>query len=121
MKSIEIPKEAAAIISALETDGFKAYAVGGCVRDRLLGAVPHDWDITTSARPDEIKHACRAWKTADTGRRYGTVSVIGSDGGYEVTTFSVTRPKLFSPARSKRIFHGAISPLMRLPQAAAAR
>lgn len=87
MKSIEIPKEAAAIISALETDGFKAYAVGGCVRDRLLGAVPHDWDITTSARPDEIKRACRAWKTADTGLRYGTVSVIGSDGVYEVTTF----------------------------------
>ena len=54
MKSIEIPKEAAAIISTLETNGFKAYAVGGCVRDRLLGAVPHDWDITTSARPDEI-------------------------------------------------------------------
>ena len=87
MKSIEIPKEAAAIISALETDGFKAYAVGGCVRDRLLGTVPHDWDLTTSARPNEIKHACRAWRTADTGLRYGTVSVIGSDGVYEVTTF----------------------------------
>lgn len=87
MKSIEIPKEAAAIISALERGGFKAYAVGGCVRDRLLGTVPHDWDITTSARPNEIKHACRAWRTADTGLRYGTVSVIGSDGVYEVTTF----------------------------------
>ena len=87
MKIIEIPREAAAVIAALESNGFKAYAVGGCVRDRLLGAVPHDWDITTSAHPDEIKQVCHRWRTADTGLRYGTVSVIGNDGVYEVTTF----------------------------------
>lgn len=76
------------IIQRLTDAGYEAYAVGGCVRDSLLGREPHDWDITTSAQPDEIRAVFHGDKTYDVGARFGTVTVISSDDmPYEVTTF----------------------------------
>ncbi len=80
-----IPENADKIIAALTGSGFEAYIVGGCVRDSFLGRVPGDWDITTSAKPEEIKRIFR--RTVDTGIRHGTVTVLMDDEAYEVTTY----------------------------------
>ncbi|MCD2492328.1 HD domain-containing protein [Lacrimispora sp. NSJ-141] len=82
---IEIPPHVASIIGILEEAGYEAYAVGGCVRDTLLGRVPEDWDITTSARPEQVKRHFR--RTVDTGIQHGTVTVLMGKCGYEVTTY----------------------------------
>ncbi|SNU06692.1 tRNA nucleotidyltransferase (CCA-adding enzyme) [Lachnospiraceae bacterium] len=84
---ISLPKEVKYIIEQLNSAGFEAYAVGGCVRDSLLERVPNDWDITTSATPQEIKSAFR--RTVDTGIKHGTVTVLIGGEGYEVTTFRI--------------------------------
>ena len=92
MVKINIPTEVENIISGLMSEGYDAYAVGGCVRDSIIGEIPNDWDICTSATTDEMKkhfEKCKM-KTVDTGIRHGTVTVIGENGGtYEVTTFRV--------------------------------
>lgn len=84
---IELPKDVRMIISMIEHSGFEAYVVGGCVRDTLMGRTPDDWDITTSARPEEIKKIFV--KTVDTGIKHGTVTVIVRGQGYEVTTYRI--------------------------------
>ena len=75
------------ILEKLNEKGFEAYAVGGCVRDSLLGRQPKDWDITTSARPEQVKSLFR--RTIDTGILHGTVTVMLDGAGYEVTTYRV--------------------------------
>jgi tRNA nucleotidyltransferase (CCA-adding enzyme) len=82
---IELPGQVKTIISTLEEQGFEAYAVGGCVRDSLLGRNPSDWDITTSALPEEVKKWFR--RTVDTGIQHGTVTVLLDGTGFEVTTY----------------------------------
>lgn len=84
---MEIPGHVALIIDTLEKAGFEAYAVGGCVRDTILGRKPEDWDITTSARPEQVKGLFR--RTVDTGIQHGTVTVLLGKCGYEVTTYRV--------------------------------
>lgn len=84
---IKLPKEVEEIISRLKEAGFEAYAVGGCVRDTLLGRVPDDWDITTSAMPMDVKRIFR--RTIDTGIQHGTVTVLMHGIGYEVTTYRI--------------------------------
>lgn len=84
---INLPGQVGAIITTLEHAGYEAYAVGGCVRDSLLGRVPDDWDITTNAKPAEIKALFR--RTIDTGIQHGTVTVMFGKTGYEVTTYRV--------------------------------
>lgn len=84
---IEIPDKVGFIISKLEEAGFEAYAVGGCIRDSILGREPEDWDITTSALPKDIK-ACFK-RTVDTGIEHGTVTVLLGDNSFEVTTYRV--------------------------------
>ena len=84
---IEIPDNVAKIINILEKAGYEAYAVGGCVRDTILGREPEDWDITTSAKPQEIKALFR--RTVDTGIQHGTVTVLLGGSAYEVTTYRV--------------------------------
>ncbi|MDE6908210.1 MAG: polynucleotide adenylyltransferase, partial [Lachnospiraceae bacterium] len=69
---ISMPENVRKIIEKLEEAGFEAYAVGGCIRDSILGRRPNDWDITTSARPLEIKALFR--RTVDTGLQHGTVT-----------------------------------------------
>lgn len=84
---IKLPKHAENIIKTLEDAGFEAYAVGGCVRDSMLGREPDDWDITTSARPEQVKKLfCR---TVDTGIQHGTVTVLFGRESYEVTTYRI--------------------------------
>ena len=85
--NIELPEDVRSILSKLEREGYDAYVVGGCVRDTLLGKEPEDWDITTSAKPEEIKKAFV--KTVDTGIKHGTVTVIINGNGYEVTTYRI--------------------------------
>ncbi len=75
------------IIEALTEAGFEAYAVGGCVRDVILGRIPNDWDITTSAKPLEIKKCFS--RTIDTGIKHGTVTVMMGKAGFEVTTYRI--------------------------------
>ncbi len=87
MKRIRMPEAAERIIRVLQEAGFEAYIVGGCVRDAVLGRMPDDWDITTSARPEEVKALFR--RTIDTGIAHGTVTVMMGDTGYEVTTYRV--------------------------------
>ena len=82
---MKIPEQVKSIIETLEENGYEAYAVGGCVRDTLLGRVPDDWDITTSANPIQVKALFR--RTIDTGIQHGTVTVMIGDDGYEVTTY----------------------------------
>lgn len=84
---IEMPQHVKFIIETLESAGFEAYAVGGCVRDSLLGRKPNDWDITTSAKPLETKALFK--RTFDTGIKHGTISVLLDKEIYEVTTFRI--------------------------------
>lgn len=84
---IAMPPQVEGIIERLRQAGFEAYAVGGCVRDTLLGREPGDWDITTSARPEEVKRLFR--RTIDTGIQHGTVTILMDKSGYEVTTYRI--------------------------------
>lgn len=87
MSPIQLPENVAYIINCLQEAGFEAYAVGGCVRDCILGNEPADWDITTSALPEQVKSIFP--RTIDTGIKHGTVTVMLHNDGYEVTTYRI--------------------------------
>ncbi|WP_274422086.1 CCA tRNA nucleotidyltransferase [Blautia sp. XA-2221] len=84
---LNIPSGAESILNTLEQHGYEAYVVGGCVRDSILGRCPDDWDITTSASPEQVKALFR--RTVDTGLQHGTVTVLIEKEGFEVTTYRV--------------------------------
>lgn len=84
---IQLPEKVNTIIETLQSHGYEAYAVGGCVRDSLLGRTPGDWDITTSAMPEETKTLFS--HTFDTGIEHGTVTVLLDREGFEVTTYRI--------------------------------
>ena len=84
---IEMPSEVKFIISELESHEYEAFAVGGCIRDSLLGRTPNDWDITTSAKPEEVKGIFH--RTVDTGIKHGTVTVLIGKKSFEITTYRV--------------------------------
>ncbi len=84
---MQIPAAVKQIISRLQAGGYQAYAVGGCVRDTLRGIAPHDWDICTSALPDQLHGALSDLHLIDTGLAHGTVTVRMDHQSYEVTTF----------------------------------
>lgn len=84
---VQIPGHVEELLDTLTKNGFEAYAVGGCVRDAILGRRPEDWDITTSALPMQIKGLFR--RTVDTGIKHGTVTVLIDNIGYEVTTYRI--------------------------------
>ena len=84
---IQLPPKVNQIMQTLQANGFEAYAVGGCVRDSILGRKPDDWDITTSATPQETKQLFQ--KTFDTGIEHGTITVLLGKDAYEVTTYRV--------------------------------
>lgn len=85
--TINIPQKAAAILDRLHEAGHEAYVVGGCVRDSILGTEPDDWDITTSASPEEVKQVFS--RTIDTGIEHGTVTVRMGGENFEVTTYRI--------------------------------
>jgi len=84
---IQLPEKVSNIIQKLEAAGYEAYAVGGCVRDSILRREPQDWDITTSAKPSEVKKIFL--HTIDTGILHGTVTVMLEREGFEVTTYRI--------------------------------
>lgn len=84
---MNLPEHVKTIIHTLQAQGFEAYAVGGCVRDTILGRQPQDWDITTSALPEQVKGLFH--RTIDTGIQHGTVTVMMDKTGYEVTTYRI--------------------------------
>ena len=86
---IAIDPGAAAVLDALHRAGHRAYLVGGCVRDSLAGRAPQDWDICTSARPDQTLALFGETQCIPTGLQHGTVTVRQGGGLYEVTTFRV--------------------------------
>lgn len=84
-----LPNEIITILSLIEQHNFEAYVVGGCVRDNLRNVQPHDYDICTSATPDEIKKILCNYKIYDTGLKHGTITVAGKDDTYEITTYRI--------------------------------
>lgn len=84
---IRIPATAKAVLDALHAKGYEAYVVGGCVRDSVLGKMPADWDITTNARPEQVKQIFA--RTVDTGIKHGTVTVLIGSRQHEVTTYRI--------------------------------
>ncbi len=84
---INMPENVKYIINKLKKTGFEAYVVGGCVRDSIMGIIPKDWDITTNAKPGEIKKIFR--RSIDTGIKHGTVTLLINKSTYEVTTYRI--------------------------------
>jgi tRNA nucleotidyltransferase (CCA-adding enzyme) len=84
-----MPNAAELIISRLEEHGFEAYVVGGCVRDSIMGIPPHDWDICTSALPEQIIEVFSDLKVIPTGLKHGTVTVVLYGDEYEITTYRI--------------------------------
>ena len=84
---MDMPKNVDTAINLLQSAGFEAYAVGGCVRDSLLGKTPNDWDITTSAKPEDMKSVFADFHCIDTGIKHGTVTVVIDGEPLEITTF----------------------------------
>jgi len=82
-----IPGYVNKVLNRLEEAGFEAFIVGGCVRDLILNRIPNDYDVTTSATPDEIQEVFKNYKTLYVGKQFGTIVVIQSEGDIEVTTY----------------------------------
>ena len=87
MITINLPEKVKFIIDTITAAGFEAFAVGGCIRDSILGRNPADWDITTSAKPEQVKALFA--KTFDTGIQHGTITVLLDKEGFEVTTYRI--------------------------------
>ncbi len=86
---MDIPNYAKAVMQTLENAGYEAYIVGGCVRDTLMGKLPHDYDIASSALPEEAKRALSGFKVIETGIKHGTITVISNGQQIEVTTYRI--------------------------------
>ena len=87
MTKLKLDSGAAALLERLHGAGYRAYAVGGCVRDSLLGLAPHDWDLCTSARPEQVIALFGGSRCIPTGLQHGTVTVKWGGALYETTTF----------------------------------
>ncbi len=87
--TLNIPSKAKTIITLLENAGFEAFCVGGAVRDSIMGLNPTDWDITTSASPEDTVMVFKDYKTVDTGLKHGTLTVVIDKTPFEVTTYRV--------------------------------
>ena len=86
---LDIPQPVQTILHGLSSHGYEAAVVGGCVRDSLIGLSPKDWDITTSARPDEVKEALSGLKLLETGLKHGTITALSGGMAVEVTTYRI--------------------------------
>ena len=86
---IKIPDDVLYIIEGLEGAGFGAYAVGGCVRDSLLGKAPKDWDVCTSALPRQVLECFKGHRAIETGLKHGTVTIVNGAFPVEVTTYRI--------------------------------
>lgn len=86
---IELPGNVRFILHMLREAGHEAYVVGGCVRDSIMGRKPHDWDICTSAKPEQVIEIFNHYKVIPTGLKHGTVTIMKNDKPYEITTYRV--------------------------------
>ncbi len=82
-----LPPEVKSVLRRLEEAGHTAYVVGGAVRDAVMGKRPHDYDITTSALPEEMKQVFDGENVVETGLKHGTLTLVGKEGQYEITTY----------------------------------
>ncbi len=89
---MNLPSSVSDLIARLRDAGYPAYAVGGCVRDALLGRTPHDWDLCTSATPEEMKQVFAGEHVVETGIKHGTLTVVRDHIPYEVTSFRTDGP-----------------------------
>jgi tRNA nucleotidyltransferase (CCA-adding enzyme) len=87
--NFNLPTEVEEILHLLNKNGYEAYIVGGCVRDKILGRTPHDYDICTSAKPHEVIEVFRYFRVIETGLQHGTVTVMINNQSYEITTFRI--------------------------------
>lgn len=87
MLKIDWPEYVLSVLDALERAGYEAWAVGGCVRDALLGREPHDWDVCTAATPGEMRGALTGFRLLDTGEKHGTLTAMVRGEPVEITTF----------------------------------
>ena len=83
----KIPPAVKELLETLRRGGFAAYPVGGAVRDLLLGKQPHDWDVTTAARPEQAEALLSGCRVIETGVRHGTITVLAGEYPVELTTF----------------------------------
>ena len=93
MVDIKMPITVEFALSRLHSNGYEAYIVGGCVRDSIIGIQPHDWDICTSALPEQVQEIFKDLKVIPTGLQHGTVTVVFEDGDckqcLEITTYRI--------------------------------
>lgn len=89
MISITMPGNVRFILDMLHRAGHEAYIVGGCVRDSVMGREPHDWDICTSAKPEQVIEIFNHFKVIPTGLKHGTVTIVKNDKQYEITTYRI--------------------------------
>lgn len=87
MVKIELPPYVETVLERLCNGGYESYAVGGCVRDHLMGKVPHDYDVTTSAEPGEVAECFKDFRIIATGLKHGTLTVLSDDHPVEITTY----------------------------------
>ncbi len=86
---LKLPDEVRIIMNTLKENGYDSYVVGGCVRDAVLGIEPKDWDVTTPAKPDEIKNCFKPYHIISVGEKHGTVGVVVNKKVFEVTTYRI--------------------------------
>lgn len=105
IKSKDIDPRALSIIKRLNDSGYEALAVGGCIRNLIMGEEAHDWDITTKATPEDISEVFKDYKVIPVGKIFGTVTVVIEHTNYEVSTFkknkSASTPNLFEDLRNR--------------------
>jgi tRNA nucleotidyltransferase (CCA-adding enzyme) len=105
IKCKDIDPAALFIIKRLNDSGYEALAVGGCIRNLILGEEAHDWDITTKATPEDISEVFKDYKVIPVGKIFGTVTVVIEHTNYEVSTFkknkSASTPNLFEDLRNR--------------------
>ena len=87
MKTIRLPEYVKTPVSLLEREGFECFIVGGCVRDILMGKEPNDFDMTTSATPDEMLRVFQNYRVIETGLKHGTLTVVSEGNNLEITTY----------------------------------
>lgn len=107
---IKLPTYVENIICKLEKAGFEAFAVGGCIRDMLMGIVPADYDVATSARPEQVKSIFCQNKTVDTGIKHGTVGVLWEGKLVEITTYRIETAYSDGRHPDSVAFTGSIAP-----------
>ena len=87
--NITLPSAIEYVLSTLENNGYECFIVGGCVRDFLMGKMPHDYDVTTSATPEQIKECFKCHKVIETGIKHGTITVVINGENIEITTYRI--------------------------------